>query len=100
MTKDKIEAYFAARESLLKCFDTEYAELIESFTHCQWTYNSGEIDYLNDNEMYAFDSASLVGESEGYKLYNVYDNGSRIYALFHVDKKLTDEDEIERKFDY
>lgn len=99
MTKDKIDAYFAAREALLECFGTEWPELIEDYTHCEWMYEAGDINYINDNDIYGFDSARLVGDSEGYKLFNVYDNGGKIYALFHEDKKITDEDELDKKFD-
>jgi len=100
MTKDKVEAYFSARELLLECFGTEYAELIEDNTSYEWTHDGYSTNYIMDNDVYGFDSCTLIGKSEGYELFNVYDNGREFYALFHEDKKITDEDEIEEKFDY
>jgi len=101
MTKDKIEAYFAARETLLKCFGTEWSELIEDYSHCEWAQIYGDdISYLENDNEYCFEGVSLIGESEGYQLFHVENNGNIYYALFHVDKKITDEDELDKKFDW
>jgi hypothetical protein len=102
MTKDKIDAYFAAREALLECFDIEYPELIEDNTEYEWTDEAGgDLNYIMDGDLYSFDSATPIGEeSEGYELFNVYDNGREFYALFKTSNKVVDEDEIEEKFDW
>jgi hypothetical protein len=99
MTKDKIEAYFAARELLLNSFDVEYPDYIEDKTSNEWMLDEDSLNYLDDDDEYNFESANLIGESQGYQLFHVLDNGKEYYALFHSDKQLTDEDEIDEKFD-
>ena len=99
MTKEKIEAYFEAREALLKCFDVDYPELIEDKTSNEWAFDGEFVNYLENDAVYDFDSATLIGESEGYQLFSVYDNNKEFYFLFHEDKQITDEDEIEEKFE-
>lgn len=100
MTKDKIEAYLEARENLLKCFDIEAIEKIEDNSKYEWVDIDGELMYIMDDELYNFDSADLIGESEGYMLYYISDNGIEFYGLFHSNKQIIDEDEIEEKFNY
>lgn len=99
--KDILDAYFECRDSLYIAFGYDgYAEYIDYNADCEWTGGGyGDFQYIMNDDVYSFDSAQLIGESDGYVLFNVYENGREYHAIFHRDKEITDEDELEEKFD-
>jgi hypothetical protein len=100
--KDILDAYFEARNTLYAGFgyDENFPELIDRYTHVEW-YNNGEgVNWIEDDDEYSVEFANLIGEADGFVLFNIQDNGREYHMILHRDNEVTDEDELEEKFDY
>lgn len=98
----KINSYNNLHTEILKSFGVEgdwYQ--IESQVSERWysPEHYPEISYLDSSGVeYGYDCAHKMGESEGYVLFFVQDNGDKFYAIFNKSMEYKDYDEFEEEF--
>jgi hypothetical protein len=99
--KNVLNVYFEARDALYAAFGYDgYAELIDYKADVEWYHNGEGVNWIENEDEYSVEFANVIGESDGYVLYNVQDNGYENHMVLHRDNEITDEDELEEKFDY
>ena len=96
--KEYINQYLIARKALYEAFNCDwYPEIIDYLADNEWYFNQSDISYLDGNgDEYSFESAQLIGEKDGYVLFNASNNGVTYHAIFHRDKELTEEEAGEK----
>lgn len=71
---------------LLKSFGVKtgaYYTHIENSTHCTWfLYESGDLEFVDCCDMYSYEYAKILGETEEDVLLYVRDNRKTFYAVY------------------
>ena len=96
---EDIGKYYTYINKVFTAFGTSGYYELENKIDYRYIHNGEGINFLMEDIEYSFESADLIGESEGIELYLVQNNGEKYYTLFDTENKMSRE-EAEEAFDY